>query len=273
MVAESQADMPRVTVIIGAFNNAATLEKAANSMLAQTLADIELLIIDDGSTDATPGVAAAVAGRDSRARVLTMPSNLGIARSLNAGVQAARGAIVAILDADDWADTSRLERQVEVLDRYLDIAVVGCRMLEVDESGLEVKSRTQAVSGDVGDLLMRFNPVPNTASAFRREAALSIGGYDPRYRWAAEYDLWLRLAERHRIYALSDVLATRQMGSSNVASTREREQIAESIAIRLRAMRRRRRLEGAVWLLPYCVSYLVPLRIKRALRGWLGQAP
>jgi glycosyltransferase involved in cell wall biosynthesis len=264
---------PCVSVLIGAYNNASTLERAAHSMLDQTVADLELLIIDDGSRDLTGVVASRVAAEDERARVLAMPENVGIARALNAGLKAAAAPVVAVLDADDWSDPRRLERQLRLLERAPQVAVVGCRMREVDESGRELAPRTAFRAGDVTDLLMRFNPIPNTAAAFRREAVLSIGGYDTRYRWAAEYDLWLRVAERHRVYTLDERLATRLMSSRNVAATREREQIAEAILMRLRAMRRRHSVEGIVGLTPYVVSYLTPVRIKRGVRRARGQAP
>jgi glycosyltransferase involved in cell wall biosynthesis len=264
---------PRVSVLIGAFNNAGTLERAASSMLQQTVADLELLIIDDGSRDGTGEVAARIAAGDARARVLAMPENVGISRSLNAGLAASSAPYVAVLDADDWSEPRRLERQLAVLESDASIAVVGCRMREVDECGRELVPRTSFASGDVNGVLMRFNPIPNTAAAFRREPALAAGGYDPRYLWAAEYDLWLRLAERYRIVALDEILATRQMSPRNVAARREREQTAEAILMRLRAMRRRRTAAGATGLIPYAISYVTPLPLKRAIRRRIGQAP
>jgi glycosyltransferase involved in cell wall biosynthesis len=264
---------PRASVLIGAYNNAPTLDRAARSMLGQTISDLELLIIDDGSTDRTAEVAQRIAAEDQRVQLITMPANVGIADTLNAGIRAARAPIVVILDADDWSEPERVERQLDALAGAPSIAVVGCRMREVDERGRDLAPRTRFASGDVNDMLMRFNPIPNTASAFRKEAAIAIGGYDPRYRWASEYDLWLRVAERHRVFALGDTLATRQMGSTNVAANREREQIAETIVMRVRAMRRRRSVRGAGGLLPYAVSYATPLALKRARRRRLGQAP
>jgi glycosyltransferase involved in cell wall biosynthesis len=264
---------PRMTVLIGAYNNAQTLERAARSMLDQTVSDIELLIIDDGSTDSTGDVARLIAADDRRTRVLTMPGNVGISRSLNAGLQAAAAPNIAVLDADDWSDARRLERQRESLERRRNTAVVGVRMREVDESGRELVPRTRLAEGEVNGILMRFNPIPNTASAFRRAAALAIGGYDARYKWASDYDLWLRLAEHHGIVVLDEVLATRQMSSRNVAAKREREQIAETIVMRAQAMRRRRSMRNVSGLLPYVVSYATPLTLKRAVRRRIGQAP
>jgi glycosyltransferase involved in cell wall biosynthesis len=264
---------PRVSVLIGAYNHAHTLERAVRSMLQQTVNGIELLIIDDGSSDATAEVAAGLAAGDSRVRVLSMGSNAGIAQALNAGISQARAPIVAVLDADDWSEPDRLERQLDVLERRPEVAVVGCRMREVDEHGRELAPRTRLASGDVTELLMRYNPIPNSSAAFRRAAALSLGGYDPRYRWAPEYDLWLRLAERHRLFALEETLATREMSTSNVAATRERAQIGETILMRERALRRRHNWQGATGLIPALVSYVTPIPVKRAARRRLGQAP
>ncbi|HWC28396.1 MAG TPA: glycosyltransferase family 2 protein [Solirubrobacteraceae bacterium] len=264
---------PRVSVLIGAYDNAATLERAIDAILGQTVADLELLVIDDGSRDATPQVIAAAVARDERVRALTMERNVGISRSLNAGLRAARAPVVAVQDADDYSAPERLERQLSLLDARPDIAVVGTRMHEVDRVGRALAPRTSFRAGDVNDVLMHFNPIPNTSSAFRRDVVLALGGYDPRYRYAMEYDLWLRVADAHRVFALDEPLATRVMSPTNVAARAERAQTAEAIAIRVRALARRRTLRGATGLAVPALAWLTPLWLKRARRRRLGQAP
>jgi len=263
----------RATVLIGAYNSAATLERAIDAILAQTMGDLELIVVDDGSRDASADIARAAAARDPRVRLLAMGRNVGIARSLNTGVQAAGAPFVAVQDADDYSDPTRLARQLEILEAQPDVAVVGVRMHEVDPAGRHLAPRTSFVAGDVDAALMRFNPIPNTAAMFRRDAVLEIGGYDARYRYAMEYDLWLRLAERWRVLTIDDALATRVMGTDNVAARAEREQTREAIEIRLRALRRRRTLRGAGGLIAPAVSYVTPMALKRARRRRLGQAP
>ena len=178
-----------------------------------------------------------------------------------------------MLDADDWSAPERLERQLEVLDRDPGVAVVGCRIREVDEQGWELAPRTVFAAGEVNAVLMRLNPIPNMAAAFRRDAALAAGGYDPRYRWAADYDLWLRLAERHRLVVVPSCWRRARCPRRNVAAQREREQIAEAIMMRLRAMRRRRSLSGAAGLRRTSPPTSRRLALKRARRRRLGQAP
>lgn len=264
---------PRATMLIGVYNNSTTLERAIDSILAQTMSELELIVIDDGSRDDSLAVARGAAARDPRVRVLEMGRNVGISRSLNEGLRAARAPFVAVQDADDWSEPQRLERQLAVLGQRPDVAVVGSLMREVDPGGAELAPRTRFASGDVTELLMRFNPIPNTCCCMRREAVLAVGGYDPRYRYAMEYDLWLRLAERWRLVSLPDPLSTREMSASNVAARAERAQTAEAIRIRMRALRRRHTLRGVQSLLVPAIAWATPLPLKRMRRRLLGQAP
>lgn len=264
--------VPLVTVLIGVYNNADTLDRAIDSILRQTVTDLELLVIDDGSSDRSVALARRAADRDARVRVLEMGRNVGISRSLNEGLRAARSPFVAVQDADDWSESERLERQIEVLREQPDIAVVGSLMREVEPGGKELAPRTKFASGDVTDCLMRFNPIPNTSCCMRREAVLAIGGYDPAYRYAMEYDLWLRLAERWRLVSLPQALSTREMSTTNVAARAERAQTAEAIKIRVRALRRRHTLRGVGALLVPAIAWLTPLALKRMRRRLLGQA-
>ncbi len=264
---------PRATFVIGAYDSAATLRRAIDAVLAQTVSDLELIVVDDGSTDGSRAIAEAAAHRDDRVRVVAMGANAGIARSLNAAVAQARAPVVAVQDADDYSVPERLERQLAVLDAQPEVAVVGSRMHEVDGRGRELSARTTFRAGVVNDVLLHFNPIPNTSAAFRRDVVLAAGGYDPRYRYAAEYDLWLRIAERHLVVALDEPLATREMGGANVAARSERPQTREAILIRLRALRRRRTLRGASGLLVPVASWFTPAPLKRARRRRLGQAP
>jgi glycosyltransferase involved in cell wall biosynthesis len=261
---------PRVTVLIGSYNSGATLRRAIDSILAQSVEDLELIVVDDGSTDDTPAIARGTG--DARVRHLPL-AHMGISRSLNAGMAEAAAGVVAIQDADDWSLPERLERELDLLDARPDAAVVGCRMREVDEQGRELRPRTAFAAGDVRAALPRFNPIPNSCAAFRRDVVLALGGFDPRYRYAMDYDLWMRVADAHAVFALDEVLAVRQMSRTNVAATRERAQTAEALRIRLATLARRRTMRGASGLALPAISYLTPLPLKRALRQRLGQAP
>jgi glycosyltransferase involved in cell wall biosynthesis len=263
---------PRVSVLIGCWNNASTLRAAAESILTQTMSDLELVIVDDGSTDGTPHLAVELQSGDPRVRYLPL-AHMGISGSLNEGLRATHAEFVAFQDADDWSEPQRLERELAVFERRPEVVVVGCRMREVDGAGASLAPRTSFAVGDVNDTLMRFNPIPNSCAMVRRAAVIEAGGFDSAYRYAMDYDLWLRLAERGKVVTLDESLAVRVMGGANVAVRAERAQTLEAIQIRLAALRRRRTLRGAAGLALPLVSLVTPLPLKRVVRRRAGQAP
>jgi glycosyltransferase involved in cell wall biosynthesis len=260
---------PRVSVVLPAYNAAGTIRRAIDSILRQTMQDLELIVVDDGSEDCTREVVQSM--NDPRLRYVRRPHQ-GLPRTLNAGLAEARGAIVAVQDADDWSDPERLERQLAVLDARPDVAVVGSRMPEVDAEGRPLTPRAPFRAGDANEVLMRFNPISNPSSAFRRDVIVALGGYDPRYGCAPEYDLWLRVSDEHTVLALDDPVAIRALDGTNLSMTHERQCIGDTIRMRIRAMARRRSLRGLLWLVRPAVSFALPTSVKHARRRRRGQA-
>jgi glycosyltransferase involved in cell wall biosynthesis len=261
---------PRVSVILPAYNAERTVRRAIDSVLAQTFADFELIVVDDGSEDGTGEVVRAV--QDPRVRYVRRP-HAGLPASLNTGLAAASAPVVAVQDADDWSDPRRLARQLEVLEARPDVAVVGSRMPEVDANGRELTARAPFAAGDAYHVLMRFNPISNPSSAYRREVVMGLGGYDPRYGCAPEYDLWLRVSDHHVVLALDEPLAIRTLDGDNLSTVRERTCVGDSIRMRLRAMRRRRSARGLTSVARSAVSLALPTKLKHARRRSRGQAP
>jgi glycosyltransferase involved in cell wall biosynthesis len=262
---------PRATVLIGAWNNADVVPRAIRSVLGQTLQELELLVLDDGSEDDTEEIIKTEFD-DPRLRYLKLPHR-GIPDTLNDGLREARGEIVAVLDADDWCLPARIERQVALLDARPDVAVVGCRMQEVDKHGNELRARTSFRAGEVNEALRWFNPIPNIAAAMRRSAALEVGGYDGRWRYAMDYDLWLRIGDRHKVWTLDEVLAVRSMHGANYGASNERPMMREVLGIQLAALRRQPSARAVGGLAIPALSLATPTPVKRAARRLLGQAP
>jgi glycosyltransferase involved in cell wall biosynthesis len=264
-------ETPRATVLIGTWNDVDVVPRAIRSVLDQTFRELELLVLDDGSDDGTEEVVKEQFD-DPRLRYVKLPHR-GIAATLNDGLREARSDIVAVLDADDWCLPTRIERQVALLDSKPDVAVVGCRMQEVDENGNELRARTSFRAGDVNQALRWFNPIPNTAAALRRSVALDAGGYDGRWRYAMDYDLWLRIAERHTVWTLDEVLAVRSMRGTNFGASNERPMMREMLGMQLAALRRQPSARGLAGLAIPALSLATPTPLKRAARRLLNQAP
>lgn len=186
---------PRVTVLMPVRDGGRFLEPAVESILAQTLEDLELLVVDDGSTDGTPEVLSRV--HDPRLRVLRRPAE-GMAAALNVGLRSTQSPYVARMDADDLCEPTRLERQVAFLDRHPEVVVVGSRYRSMDVDGRPGRV-TALMVHDVDlrrDLHLGYSPFAHGAVTMRRDRVLAVGGYDGTWWPAEDHDLWRRLDGR-----------------------------------------------------------------------------
>jgi glycosyltransferase involved in cell wall biosynthesis len=187
--------MPAVSVIMPAYNAERYLHVAVDSVLRQSFADLELLIVDDGSVDGTVAIAEGYAARDPRVRVLQQ-RNAGPGPARNTGFRAARGRVFAFLDSDDEWDDTFLAAQVAVLQARPDIDVVVGNAR--NRGGARDGQPSRPLRGD-------GRPIPLTEiladetclfimSAFRREVIDAIGGFDPEIFTNEEYEMWIRAA-------------------------------------------------------------------------------
>ena len=187
----------RVSLIIATFNHARFLGAAIDSALAQTLGAVDVVVVDDGSTDDTPAVLARYAGR---VRVLRQP-NRGLAAARNAGLAAARGTYVAFLDADDVMAPTKLAAQLEMLERSPTIGWTYCDVLietVATRTTVTASERfgygARALDGWLFPELIHGNFIPAIAPMIRRTALDAAGGFDERLTALEDWDMWLRLS-------------------------------------------------------------------------------
>jgi glycosyltransferase involved in cell wall biosynthesis len=185
--------VPLVSVLLAAHDDASFLGEAIDSMLGQTLRDLELIVIDDASADATPALLEAIA--DERLRVVRNEEQAGVAASLNHGLDLAGGRYVARLDADDVALPERLERQVERLRAEPGCAIVGSAIVDLDANGLP--GATHVLPAGATPLrwhALFSSPFFHPTVLVDRELLEAHGlRYDPEYLESEDYDLWTRL--------------------------------------------------------------------------------
>jgi glycosyltransferase involved in cell wall biosynthesis len=129
-------DTPLISVILPSFNGARYLRQAIESVLAQDYQNLELIVINDASTDETPEIVAEFVARDPRVRLMNNESNSKLVFSLNRGIEIARGEFIARIDDDDiWTDRSKLSKQLEQFRSHPEIGVVGTLGHIIDENG------------------------------------------------------------------------------------------------------------------------------------------
>ena len=210
-------DVPAIDVVIPVFNGAGTVESAIGSIQAQTLADIRIIVVDDGSTDDTAALVARMAGVDRRI-VLLRRANGGIVDALNAGLAACTAPLVARHDADDLAAPDRFERQAAFLRANPGVSAVSGAVRHIDENGRVLGSVLQLASPDLADLGLFPQREPYLMHPFlmmRREAAVAAGGYRHVFH-AEDTDLYWRLQETGGLANMPDVLGEYRIHAGSV---------------------------------------------------------
>ena len=199
--------VPRVTVLTTVYNGERYLSEAIESILADGFGDFEYVIVDDGSTDATPQILARAAERDPRVVLLRNETNRGIATATNRGLAAARGAYIARLDADDVSLPGRLAREATFLDAHPDAAMVSMNYEWIDANGLVLGRSHRDHPPAVVEYLLNFSNSLGGHSQvmFRRGVVEAVGGYDESCRASLDYDLWTRIAPHGRIAVLPEL--------------------------------------------------------------------
>jgi len=193
-----------VSVVIANYNMAKFIEQAIRSVLDQTRPPIEVIVVDDGSTDDSRNVIQGVAARDSRVIVIEQ-ANAGQTRAKNVGLAATRGSIVGFCDADDYWLPGKLEGQLPLFDKP-EVALVFTRARWIDLSGATLTYVPQRHStGRVLEHLIVENFIPFGTVLVRREAFNAVGGFNERYRMGIDWEAWLRLA-RHYEFAFLDAV-------------------------------------------------------------------
>lgn len=231
------APAPTVSVVLPTRNRARLLDRAISSVLRQSVGDLELIVVDDGSTDDTASVLAACQARDSRVRAIRPdPAGRGASAARNAGIAAARGEFVAFLDDDaEWAPR-KLERQLEAI-REGGAGVVYCRFARVAADGRARPIGSGAAArGDPWRALLARAFIDTSTLLVRSTALRAVGGFDEDLPRLQDWDLALRLARVCRFAYVPEVLARTYETPGSISSrTDALEAACERIASKVAA--------------------------------------
>lgn len=194
--------VPNVSIVIATYNMAQHIGGAIRSVLAQSVTDFELLIIDDGSKDATREAVEPFLA-DSRVRYIRQ-DNAGQARATNNGIELARGRFIAFCDADDLWTPDKLALQLPEFDRGENVGVVYARKTNIGADG-EVLASPQddpampRPSGEITRELFFTNFIPYGTALVRKECFARVGAFRPEFRMGLDWDLWLRISVHYQI--------------------------------------------------------------------------
>jgi glycosyltransferase involved in cell wall biosynthesis len=235
-----------VTVLMAVYDTpVAMLRQAVDSILNQTFADFEFLIVDDGSRDQlVRSCLVERAKADPRIRIAWEPHR-GLTASLNRGLALATGRLVARQDADDWSGPSRLEQQLAWFRVHPETAVLGTDAWTHQQDGSPLwRLHLPATNAGILAAFPKGNPFVHGSVMFPRAEAVAAGGYREEFRCSQDYDFFWRLAERGSARNLSEALYHYRYTSASVSAERAGEQARAHRAIRrLGECRRRGEME------------------------------
>jgi len=234
------SDNPLVSAVVPAFNAEATLAQTLASVAQQTWRNLEILIVDDGSTDATREIAETFCNREPRARLIRQP-NGGVARARNRGIEEAKGEWVAPIDADDLWHTNKIAEQVRAArGSPTGTAMLFCWSHLIDASDRVLGSGLGLAAGpDAFGQLAYLNLVGNgSALLLLRSAVRAIGGYDPRLHDAGlqgceDFLLQLRMAHRHPVVTVHQYLVGYRLGGPSMSNDFDRMARSWQLAVQL----------------------------------------
>lgn len=229
--------VPSVSVLIIVYNRAHTIGAAVRSVLAQTMTDFELVVVDDGSSDGTPEVVASFT--DPRVRLVRSDTNLGIPLARNRALAEARGRYIAWLDSDDLCHPERLAVQRAYLERHPEIAMIGSAARKVRADGHLMKGgRVPFRTHEEIRALLLFRSPFQQSSIFGRADALHQVAYNPDFPICEDVDMFARFTDRFRAENLTEFLIARRIhGGQTIRSNVDRI-IERQMAISARALER-----------------------------------
>lgn len=262
---------PIATAIITVFNEEQYIRNAVRSLLEQSLQNIEILVIDDGSSDRTPEILREF--DDDRLRIET-PGRLGRAGALAYAAEAAGGKYIGNLDADDEAMPERFKAQVEFLETHPEYFWVGCGVERVDSQRNEHVVRHYAESNsEIRKQAAKCIPYCHSAIMFRRDLMQQGVNYDPNQKYLIDFEFFLRVALRGKVANLPEILAKRRVRDESYfqrsfSRSRQKRRMAQLCFKAVRQFK----------LPPHHYAYplmhmgypLIPPSIQRRMRAWGG---
>ena len=226
---------PAISVVMTIHNSAFSVRDAVLSITGQTFPDIEIIIVDDASTDETPEILRELASTDLRIRILTMQQNVGAFASANAGLAEARAPLIARMDSDDISLAHRLEVQKAYMDANPRCILISSGFNEIDQAGKTLRTIFRPRDAFQTEWIGRFHyPLRHPATMFRR---LSLEGEPLRYseetRVAMDYEFYARNRVLGDVVSLAEPLLSYRVHDGSITGTRRTQQLSVASRISL----------------------------------------
>jgi len=225
---------PSVSVLMPAYNAEKYIPEAIESILNQTFADFEFIIIDDCSTDKTWEIIQEYAQKDQRIVPIRNEKNLGITGNRNLLVSLAKGKYIVWQDADDISMPRRIERQFDLMEKNEEVGICGGWLQFFNESGNTSVRKYKEKDRDVRKTIFKFSPVSQPSCMIRKGVFSEIGFYDTHYLTSEDLDMSFRIGKKHKFANLQEVVIKYRENHKGATFSKLKEMEYCTFSIRLR---------------------------------------
>ncbi|MBI2013520.1 MAG: glycosyltransferase family 2 protein [Candidatus Colwellbacteria bacterium] len=226
--------LPLVSVVLPTRDRLETLKNALTTVLNQTYPNMEIVLVDDYSDEKAKQGIEEMAKKEPRIRVVRNEVNLGFVRSLNKGIKEAKGEYIARIDDDDaWIDKNKLKKQAEFLDKHPDCTVVSGGIIRIDGDGKEISRELLPETDEkIRNIMLITDPIVHVAAMFRRKDWEIVGGYNERFHYSQDWELWMRLGKRGKYYNFPEYFVRSIFSSEGRSSKNMRYHLSLSLKAR-----------------------------------------
>ena len=228
-------NQPLISVILATHNREKYLKRAIESVLRQTYKNIELIVVNDGSTDQTTEILREYTSKDEHVKILTNKESIGFTKSLKRGIEeVSSGEYIARIDDDDfWCDDKKLEKQVQFLQDNQDYVLCGGGVIVVDEKEKEkIRFFQPEKDEDIRKSLLFLSGFVHSSVLFRKGAYLKVGGYDEQFNLSQDRDLWLKLGRVGKLYNFQEYFVVYLQSQGGLTHGKWQEQMKINAILR-----------------------------------------
>jgi len=226
---------PKISVVLPLYNGEPYLRAAIDSILEQTERDFEFIIINDGSMD--DGARIVRSYSDERI-IFVEQKNKGLVATLNRGIEMARASLIARMDQDDIAFPDRFALQLSWMEKHPEVGVLGTGIAFIDESGKLTRKKSTRGGSHAKIVEYLLNPgkgtlMPHPTVMMRKDIVLQAGGYNERFEYGEDIELWLRVLQLSKLHVLEEVLLYYRLHQSSMCYAGKHLQLQSSILARI----------------------------------------
>jgi glycosyltransferase involved in cell wall biosynthesis len=223
---------PKVSVVMSIYNSETTIVKSLESIINQTFKALEIILINDSSTDRSYDILKEYEKKDNRIKCYSNKTNLGLTKSLNIGISKCSTEFIVRQDSDDYSTLDRIEKQYKIINSDENIVLLGSQILEVKNNKKNLWTLKKSVN--CNKMIKYKNLFAHSTVLFRRSVFNKVGKYDLSYKVSQDFELWMRMAQHGRVQYIYEPLVFRVFRENSISENKKFNQFFNSVRARFK---------------------------------------